>query len=251
MKKYLIVLFFIGFLANSQQQPVQSPNTNQTTIKSNIGCVSGNCYNGWGKWQYDNGYYRGFWENSKKSGYGMYNWTEAGKYIGFWVQDKMEGYGVYFYNEKDEMSGYFLDGKLHGFGKNFKNGKWIQGIYNNGNLETEYSFVDNKVTTGCVAGDCQNKYGRYKWATGDDFTGFFKNGKMQVGIYVFSNGNKYEGMFNSDGRFHGSGRFFFNNKDYYAGNFSNGKYHGKGYYLYSNLETAIGNWTNGQLTNPY
>ncbi len=243
--------FCISFLCYSQQTPIKTPQAPQTNtgVKS-TGCVSGNCNDGWGKWVYDNGYYSGFWVNKKRQGYGMYDWDEAGKYIGWWNNDVREGYGVYFYNEKDEMSGEFRNGELNGLGKNFKDGKWSQGIFKDGSLQTNYTFYDNKVETGCIAGDCLDKYGRMKWANGDQFTGFFKNGEMYMGTYVFVNGDKYSGMF-SQNRFHGNGRFFFKDGEYYGGNFAYGQYSGKGYYVNKDLSSKKGVWSNGVLTNPF
>jgi hypothetical protein len=241
----------------SSIKTAKTPNTvpeNNRVIspKKTTGCVSGDCNNGWGKWNYDNGFYTGFWENGKKSGYGMYNWSKAGKYIGWWKYGEMNGYGIYFYNEKDEMIGEFKNGKLNGYGTSLYNGKWSRGIYKDGNLQTSYTFVINSgIKTGCTIGDCQNKYGRYKWSNGDQFTGFFKNGSMYMGVYKFTNGDKYSGMFNSQNRFHGNGRFFFINGGYYGGQWSNGKYNGRGEYQDINMKTQIGIWTNGTLTTAF
>ncbi|MBT8273636.1 MAG: hypothetical protein KJO77_07515 [Bacteroidia bacterium] len=249
MKTLLSLLFILASSYTIAQQTPQSTQTNTTT--KTTGCVSGDCDNGWGKWVYNNGYYSGFWFNKKRSGYGMYDWTEAGKYIGWWKNDKRDGYGVYFYNEKDEMSGEFKNGELDGLGKNFKDGKWKQGVYSNGNLVTEHTFYDNKIKTGCIAGDCQNKYGRFKWSNGDVFTGFFKYGNMYMGTYAFVNGDKYSGMFNSQNKFHGNGRFFFANGEYYGGEWMDGKYNGLGYYVDKDLISQKGYWTNGVLTKSY
>ena len=243
----LSLLITIGF---AQQSP-NSPNQTQSTSVKAKGCVNGDCDNGWGKWVYDNGFYSGFWVNSKRHGYGLYDWNDAGKYIGFWKDDKREGYGIYFYNEGDEMSGEFLNGELTGLGKTYIDGKYKQGYYENGNLKTEYTFFTNNVETGCVAGDCQNKYGRYKWANGDVFTGFFRNGNMYMGSYKFANGDKYTGMFNNQNGFHGNGRFFFQNGEYYGGQWANGKYHGRGYYVTKDATSMKGVWTNGSLTEPF
>ena len=211
------------------------------------GCVSGDCANGWGKYQYDNGYYDGFWLDSKRHGYGLYNWSEAGKYIGSWTNDKMEGYGVYIAENNDNIIGYYKEGELNGLGITVTGDNWKQGEFNNGNLTVAYDFVTNSVDTGCTAGDCYGKYGRYKWDNGDSFTGFFKNGKMHMGTYKFANGDKYSGMFNNNNQFHGMGRFFFNTGEYYGGNWSNGSYQGRGYYHDKDLVQQIGEWSSGQL----
>jgi hypothetical protein len=238
---------------NTAKTPNTVPENNRViSPKKTTGCVSGDCNNGWGKWNYNNGFYTGFWENGKKSGYGMYNWSKAGKYIGWWKYGEMNGHGIYFYNEKDEMIGEFKNGKLNGYGESYYNGKWSQGIFKDGKLQTSYTFYTNSsVKTGCVTGDCQNKYGRYKWSNGDQFTGFFKNGSMYMGVYKFTNGDKYSGMFNSQNRFHGNGRFFFINGGYYGGQWSNGKYNGKGYYKDVNKKIQKGVWNNGVLTRSY
>ncbi|NAS31400.1 hypothetical protein GTQ40_10485 [Flavobacteriaceae bacterium R38] len=211
------------------------------------GCVSGDCNNGWGKWQYANGHYDGFWQNGKKNGYGLYQWKGKGKYIGNWKEDTMSDYGVYIAENNDNIIGEYKNGQLNGLGITVKGEKWSQGIYNDGNLTTPYTFVSTNNKTGCTAGDCQNKYGRMVWDNGDTFTGFFKDGNMYMGTYSFASGDKYSGMFNSQNQFHGTGRFFFKNGEYYGGNWKNGKYSGKGYYHNSKLVQQIGEWSDGKL----
>ena len=246
------MFFLSAVIAFGQQKPVKTPQTTQKkTIVKTKGCVLGDCVDGWGKWVYNNGYYSGFFSNSKKSGYGLYEWNEAGKYVGWWENDQREGYGVYFYNEGDQMIGEFKNGELTGFGRNLKGGKWKQGVYKGGNLQTEHTFIDNKVEEGCIAGECRNKYGRYKWSNGDVFTGFFKYGNMYMGTYVFANGDKYNGMFNSQNSFHGQGRFFFKDGEYYGGNWSNGKYNGRGYYVDKDSKSQKGIWSDGKLTQSF
>jgi hypothetical protein len=248
----LIILFFL-ITSISFAQEVKTPNSpQQIPEKKSTGCVSGNCYNGWGKWQYDNGYYSGFWKEGKRNGYGLYDWKDAGKYIGAWEDNFRNGYGVYFYQNdtKDEMIGQFKNGELNGYGKKYVKGKWSQGEYKDGVLVTSHSFYDNKKSFGCIAGDCQNKYGRFKWENGDKFTGFFKNGKMYVGTYVFSNGDKYSGMFVNNS-FQGDGRFFFKDGSYYGGKWYNGKYDGLGYFTDAEYNSSIGVWSAGVLVESY
>lgn len=222
-----------------------SPVSNNTNRKT--GCVSGDCQNGWGMYEYGTGYYEGFWANGKKNGYGLYKWDGIGKYIGSWVNDVMEGYGVYIAENEDNVIGEYKNGQLNGLGITVTNGKWDQGTFTNGNLATRYPFVSNNTQSGCTIGDCQNKYGRFIWDNGDSFTGFFKNGKMYMGTYAFSSGDKYSGMFNQNNQFDGMGRFFFANDAYYGGAWQNGQYQGKGYYHDKDLKQQIGEWSNGKL----
>ena len=223
------------------------PEVSSIETLEQVNCVSGDCQNGWGKYEYDNGYYDGFWQNGKKHGYGLYNWNDSGKYIGSWENDTMSGYGVYIAENNDNIIGQYRDGELNGLGLTVFGEEWSQGIYKDGNLVTTYDFYTNDVDTGCTAGDCQDKYGRWKWSNGDTFTGFFKDGSLYMGTYTFANGGKYSGMFNSDNQFHGIGRYFYEDGAYYGGMWNNGEMQGRGYYHNKDLDQQIGVWDNSVL----
>ncbi|MBX2827948.1 MAG: hypothetical protein KTR22_07285 [Flavobacteriaceae bacterium] len=226
---------------------VSTPGTTSTTSSTTSNC-SGDCQNGWGYKTYGDDYYEGFWNNGQRNGYGMYFWTGTGKHIGFWKNGKQEGFGVYLAEGGDSKTGMYSNGKLNGNGYSKINEKWERASYQNGAIVTSYNFYDNKVETGCIAGDCQDSYGRFKWANGDVFTGYFQNGVMHMGYYSFANGDAYAGMFNSKGQFHGGGRYFFSDKAYYGGQWQNGKYHGLGYFHDKDLKQQIGEWSNGVLS---
>lgn len=223
--------------------------TSSTPSTASTGCVSGDCTNGWGKYEYDNGHYNGFWQNGLKHGYGLYNWDGIGKYIGSWNSDKMSGWGIYLADNDDVIKGNYENGQLNGFGVTVTDGTWQQGVFSDGNLVTRHGFTSTGNETGCTAGDCQNSYGRMKWGNGDVFTGFFKNGNLYMGRYTFASGDEYTGMFNSNNQFHGMGRFFFETGEYYGGYWKNGKYDGRGYYHNKDLVQQIGVWSNGSLVN--
>ncbi len=228
-----------------------STSTSTNSAGGSVGCVTGNCNDGWGKWQYDSGYYEGFWMNGKKQGYGLYKWEGLGKYIGNWNNDAMSGYGAYLAENEDNIIGEYKNGKLNGRGYQVIGEEWSQGWYTDGNLTDEYSYYRNDVDMGCTSGDCENEYGYFKWSNGDHFVGFFKNGKMYFGTYTFADGNKYSGMFNSSNQYHGTGRFFFLDDSYYGGEWRDGKYHGKGYYHDEDYEQQIGEWSYGVLVKNY
>ena len=245
MKSILQLLVFVVCTTTFAQDPIGQPQTIETKT---IGCLSGDCYNGWGKWQFDNGYYDGFWVDGKKHGYGLYSWDEFGTYVGFWNNDTMEGYGSYENEDEKIMRGMYANGKLNGLGEESTvDGEWNQGLYKEHSLQTSYAFDNNYVDVGCKVGECKNDYGQYKWENGDFFSGFFKDGKPHLGTYTFVNGDMYQGMFNLQGQFHGEGRFFYKNSGYYGGEFSNGQFHGKGYYHDKDYKTKIGMWQNGVL----
>lgn len=244
-------LNFIAFLFISMvwaQQPIGKTQQVKPTTSHALKCVSGNCQDGWGKWEFDNGYYEGFWMNGKREGYGLYKWDQFGSYVGFWVNDKMEGYGSYENEEEKIMSGMYANGMLNGLGEeSTKDDEFNRGFYKDHKLETPYTFISNNKDVGCTAGDCQSSYGRYTWDNGDFFTGYFKNGMPFLGRYEFANGDIYQGMFNVSGQFHGQGRFFYAAGGYFGGNFYNGNFNGRGYYHDKDYITKIGVWDNGTL----
>lgn len=245
VKKYILRGYYTK--ASFVYVPIENYTSAVTTTSTSGGCVRGNCQDGWGKYEYDGGHYDGFWKNGLKHGYGLYKWEDTGKYIGNWENDKMTDYGVYIAANEDNIIGQYRDGQLNGLGITVTGDVWKQGVFSNGSIVTNYDFYSNNVDTGCVSGDCQDKYGRFKWDNGDQFTGFFKNGQLFMGTYNFANGSKYSGMFNSDSQFHGMGRFFFADNAYYGGQWRNGKYNGRGYYHDKELKQQIGEWSNGQL----
>ena len=245
MKSILNLFVLVVCTATFAQAPIGQPQTIETKT---TGCISGDCNNGWGKWQFDNGYYDGFWVDGNKHGYGLYSWDESGIYVGFWNNDTMEGYGSYENQDKKIMRGMYANGKLNGLGEESTvDGNWNQGFYKEHSLTTPYAYDNNYLDVGCKVGECKNDYGQYKWENGDFFTGFFKGGKPHLGSYTFVNGDKYFGMFNLQGQFHGQGRFFYNDNSYYGGDFSNGQFHGKGYYHGPDYKTKIGKWEYGKL----
>ena len=246
VKKYILRGYYTK--ASFVFTPIELYSSGVSSTSTSGGCVRGDCQDGWGKYEYDGGHYDGFWQNGLKHGYGLYKWADTGKYIGNWENDKMEGYGVYIAANEDNIIGQYSNGQLNGLGITITGDVWKQGVFADGTIVTNYDFYSNDVTTGCVSGDCQDKYGRFKWDNGDKFTGFFKNGQLFMGTYTFANGSKYSGMFNSASQFHGTGRFFFTDDAYFGGQWLNGKYNGRGYYHDKDLVQKIGEWTNGELT---
>ena len=249
MKSILNLFVLVVCAATFAQAPIGQPQTIQTKT---TGCLSGDCQNGWGKWQFDNGYYDGFWVNGKKHGYGLYSWDEFGTYVGFWNNDTMEGYGSYENEDEKIMRGMYANGKLNGLGEeSSSDGEWNQGLYREHSLQTAYAFDNNYLESGCLVGECKNDYGQFKWGNGDFFSGFFKDGKPHLGTYTFINCYMYQGLFNEKGQFHGQGIFSYEiSSGMYAGDFQNGQFYGKGYY-FDDYETKIGLWEYGVLTKAY
>ena len=219
-----------------------------TESSGSSNCVRGDCQDGFGKYEYNNGYYDGFWSGGKKSGYGLYSWESGATYIGNWEDDNMNGYGVFTDEDDNMQKGLFRNGKLHGRAVKNYDDDWEQGVFDSGSLVDSFTFYGNDVTSGCTIGDCKNKYGKMVFDNGDTFVGFFRNGNLQMGTYSFASGAKYSGQFDSSGRFSGMGRFWFANGNYYGGSWNNGKFDGRGYF--SDKETGenqIGYFKNGDF----
>ena len=59
-------------------------------------CVSGNCINGYGVYNWINGdSYEGNWKESKLDGNGTYIWSNGSKYVGFFKDNTINGIGVF------------------------------------------------------------------------------------------------------------------------------------------------------------
>lgn len=66
------------------------------TEKIETGCVSGTCFNGFGKRIYENGdWYEGEWKNAKRHGKGFFQFAE-GFYDGEWKENQFHGKGNFF-----------------------------------------------------------------------------------------------------------------------------------------------------------
>ena len=126
------------------------------------GCVSGDCVNGYGKYEHTNGNYEGYFKNGKKEGRGkMTYWDNAiyegdytndlrdgkGKltyadgsvYDGDWVNNRVSGKGIEIWGkgkwEGDRYVGDWVDGNRTGYGIYYykdgtiKDGKWLNNVF--------------------------------------------------------------------------------------------------------------------------
>jgi hypothetical protein len=122
---------------------------------------------------------------------------------------------------------------------------------NTDKLMAEYQ----KSKTGCVQGDCVNGEGIYVFEDGDRYEGFFKNSKFHgQGLMLWNNGggsgySGYKGKF-LEGYIDGYGLYAFANGDTYEGVFEKGKFHGQGIYKYKSGGSYAGGWVNGVKDGP-
>ena len=127
------VLMFISFsvLANAQS------NFKSISDKNNEpGCVSGDCVNGYGTMNYDDGdVYKGYFLDSKRNGFGHYKYIEGDVYEGLWENGKRKGIGYYMWPSGNEYIGYWNDDKQNGKGTKYyldgttEAGDWVDGSF--------------------------------------------------------------------------------------------------------------------------
>jgi hypothetical protein len=100
------------------------------------GCISGDCENGKGVFQFPNGdKYEGDFESSHLKGYGTYTDSRGNIYIGYFKDDKFNGVGKFTRTDGTKYIGEFLNGKRNGLGTQWysetykEKGKWENDRY--------------------------------------------------------------------------------------------------------------------------
>ncbi len=101
MKRAFFVFGLVGLMAASAQAQ----------------CVEGNCYEGSGTFNFDNGdKYKGLWRVGLPEGYGVYDFANGDNYKGTFKSGLMEGRGTYVYAGGDKYVGMWKAGKMDGRG---------------------------------------------------------------------------------------------------------------------------------------
>lgn len=220
----------------------------------------GNCTNGFGSLQYDNGnVYTGIFINGKSTKVGSLKWKKFNSfYVGqFDANEQTHGTGMYV-NTSYIYFGNITNGALTG--KAVKTdkitGKDTYGEFKDGILIKDYSLKENKSsntttnttpTTTCVSGNCTEGFGELKTSQ-STITGFFSGGKANgYGKEVYADGSGfYQGKFESGMR-GGFGMYTWN-KDgqYYIGEWKEGKQHGYGYFKKGGDVFQAGFYENGK-----
>ncbi len=145
-----------------------------TSYKSKSQCLSGDCNNGYGQYQYGNGgVYQGNFKNGLENGSGTLILASGAKYIGEFYNGKKNGKGIYYYTSGEIQDGDFVNG-------NFVNGK--------DKLASGDTYI------GEFLNGVWNGNGTYIWADGEKYVGGFKNGVFHgIGKKYLINGNIVEG----------------------------------------------------------
>ena len=117
-----------------------------------LGCVSGDCENGYGTYIYSNGEkYTGNFKEGDRHGYGTYDWSIGDAYQGYWKFGLQDGYGKYTFADGIVREGQFKEGEFIGENNdkfdNSINKSWSGGgtgffIDRKGYFATNYHVVD-------------------------------------------------------------------------------------------------------------
>ncbi len=157
-------------------------------------CVSGDCNNGTGKFEYaDGGVYEGSFKDGWREGHGKYTWAGKDRYEGNWTHGNQDGDGSYFN----------ADGSIEFTGR-WQNGQRLAAE----NAENKNVSDNPDTNNGCISGNCVDGTGVYLLPTGDRYEGSFKDGKRGgPGTYLWKDGSKYTGNWEND-RQEGQGSYF-------------------------------------------
>lgn len=124
-----------------------------------VGCVSGDCVNG----------------------DGSYNWADGRKYVGHWMDDKVHGRGAYSLADGTTFVGQFKAGQISGQGVfESANGHKYVGEYQNSKRHGwgTYTWPDGKKYVGEFKDDEEHGEGSLTYPNGRVFRGQWANGKF-------------------------------------------------------------------------
>lgn len=155
-------------------------------VNAFVGCLSGNCYEGYGVYIYPSGgRYEGEFLKANPNGKGKLLFPNGDLYVGQWVNSYRQGTGILYMHNGDEYEGGFYFSKFHGIGKY----KYVKGDVYQGNWQLGY----------------QHGFGIYKEAGGAYYEGAFLHGSMEgVGKKVFPDGSFFQGNW-KNGAMNGNG----------------------------------------------
>ncbi|NRF40880.1 hypothetical protein [Pedobacter foliorum] len=200
------------------------------TSKAYSQCKSGDCKNGTGTYDFGWCIYTGQFKNEKPDGNGLMKYDDY------------------------TFEGSFKDGLEDGKGTiTYKNGKKENVFYNKGTkikADEKVAASDWKELEGqsddCIKGNCITGFGTVLFASGNKYVGNFVNRKKHGnGVFYFTNGDKFEGVFKNDLK--DNGTYTFNNGYTYTGEFLNDDFYNGMFKAPSGNSVAM---NNGKVVTP-
>jgi hypothetical protein len=237
-----------------------------TMVKDEVGCVLGNCENGYGRLVYQDGsIYEGNFVNKERAGYGMFIWEEnLTSFGGEWEGSKRHGKGTFVDEKGNKQCGYwksdqFVPGEI--VVNTINRSELIKGIAENikflshkevGALLQLKSVVDTiatKLQPGCIYGNCENGIGVFLGQNYIYFGGYqsgLRHGYGELRWIGENWGNAYIGNSDADTRT-GIGAYFWPNGNKYYGEWQNGTRNGLGTFFHANGEIHAGKFENNNF----
>ena len=208
-----------------------------------IGCVAGNCNDGYGTYLLPGQLAKAFFTNSEVTGLGVFTKTNGNTTKMVESKARKNTKSIVF--SKNEMIQYvnFIDQKPSGNYYVVENGKTTIAQVENGAIKQKYDNAKNYTSVRCLTGDCDNGFGSILADNGDVLNGFFNNSQATEGILKLSSGHIYIGAFENGKKFKGLGVLMFPNGDRYMGFWENGLRHGQGVFQYANGSEEAGIWS--------
>lgn len=158
-------------------------------------CLSGNCENGYGTYQFNDGtVYIGNFKNFKLNGKGKYTYKNGNTYDGEWVNAVREGQGTIEYKSGDSYSGSWKADKKHGFGKyKWSDGTRYEGDYKEDKMDgkgTIYYASGEKYVGECYNSKREGKGKHYDAKGKLVYDGYWKDNKESTKDAVSSTDTK-------------------------------------------------------------
>lgn len=191
-------------------------------------CISGDCVNGKGKYDYGFAVYEGSFKNGKAHGQGTMDYGGGERYVGSFKDGQEDGDGTLFKNNVPQEVTYV-------------NGKVLKRAL------TTHIGGNAPVVKGCVQGDCYNGFGIVNYDSGNRFEGDFTNGLIgKRGKFIYKNGDYYEGQFENE--LNTNGKYYFAQEQVtYKGTFYPDGRERTGQYHYAATDATV-KVTNGTIT---
>ena len=187
------------------------------SVSSRIqGCLAGDCIGGKGVLMVNGDIYIGDFKNSLRHGIGICYYFNGSEYKGAWQGDKQHGNGELTYSDGRIRSGFWSE--------NIYQGTSDPGTKGSPAVPQSPAPTPKEKLEGCQSGNC-------------------KNGR---GIYLYADGNRYEGDF-QNGFANGIGKISYYNGDVYEGEIEKGSLHGKGIMIFANGNKVQGVWESGKF----
>ena len=196
-------------------------------------CISGDCKDGFGKYDYGFAVYEGNFVSEKPNGKGTMDYGNGDKFVGNFKEGQEDGDGI-LYKKNVLQNVTYLNGKAK-----VKENQIVIG----GNIPK----VD-----GCIQGDCYNGFGIITFESGNRYEGNFVYGvKQGEGKFYFAGGNVFSGNFKDNS--YTDGTFTYANEAItFEGNYNNygSPKTGKYYYETNKATVIIENGIITKIDNP-